>query len=297
MTDSTTRLRHFIDCQLNAWPMAAQNYEALNHVHTRHIRVGGGYVKLQHNPARAISTGASLKSSDIAARPCFLCTANRPKAQLTFGKADGYEILLNPFPIFSVHLTISSLTHERQTSDLPAMFRFALAHPGLAAFYNGARSGASAPDHRHFQAAPEADIPLLGMIGAEAPRIVAPYGVGAYVTDVSSDAEASRLEEICGIDPDTDHSDQTLKNVLCHALPDGRVRFVIIPRRRHRPEQYFAEGANRIMVSPGAIDVAGLIITPRESDFNNITAADMKDVFAQTTFSAAELEQTHRFKA
>lgn len=293
----TDRLKHFIQRQLAAWPMAARNYAALCGVQTRILEVGGGTVTLQHNPARAVSTGASLKAADIAARPCFLCTANRPEAQLTFDQADGYEILLNPFPIFSIHLTISSLTHEPQTSDLPAMFRFARAYPGMAAFYNGARSGASAPDHRHYQAAPASCIPLLGMIAPDTSGIVAPYGVGAYVADVTSDTEAARLEAICGIDPETDKPDQALKNILCHALPDGRVRFVIIPRRRHRPERYFAEGAGRLMVSPGAIDVAGLVITPRESDFNNMTAADVEEVFAQTTFSAAELEQTHLFMA
>ena len=46
---------------------------------------------------------------------------------------------------------------------------------------------------------------------------------------------------------------------------------VVIPRAKHRPECYFADDDNQLVVSPGALDMAGLIITPRQCDFEKIT--------------------------
>ena len=54
---------------------------------------------------------------------------------------------------------------------------------------------------------------------------------------------------------------------------------VIFPRRQHRPWQFFAEGDENILFSPGCVDFAGLIISPREKDFNRLDAPLLEELF------------------
>jgi hypothetical protein len=64
---------------------------------------------------------------------------------------------------------------------------------------------------------------------------------------------------------------------------------LIFPRKKHRPDCYFAEGDEKILVSPGALDMGGLIITPREEDFHKITAEHVATILKEVTLSKAEL--------
>ena len=51
---------------------------------------------------------------------------------------------------------------------------------------------------------------------------------------------------------------------------DDEILLVVFPRGKHRPDCYYADDAP-LMVSPGAIDMAGLLITPRREDFERLT--------------------------
>ena len=60
---------------------------------------------------------------------------------------------------------------------------------------------------------------------------------------------------------------------------------VIIPRGKHRPDCYFAEGASQRMISPGALDMAGIIVTPRKEDFDKITPEDIRSIMQEVGLS------------
>jgi len=167
-TLSTAAALGFLRRQLAQWPMAAANFKALSRVETRTMECRGRNFAVQHNPARIASTGAKVADGKAGPRPCFLCKANRPAEQLSFGLGHSYELLVNPFPIFPVHFTIPTLDHTAQqliscgrAERMAHMAEFAMNLPGLALFYNGARCGASAPDHFHFQAVEASRMPLL----------------------------------------------------------------------------------------------------------------------------------------
>ena len=65
---------------------------------------------------------------------------------------------------------------------------------------------------------------------------------------------------------------------------------VVIPREKHRPDAYFAEGEAQMMVSPGALDMAGLIITPREEDFSKINLDKATALLRECGISAEKME-------
>ena len=95
----------------------------------------------------------------------------------------------------------------------------------------------------------------------------------------------SFYEEFLKIQPD---KPEPMLNIL--AYYENRNWIVhIIPRRVHRPEQFFAEGENRIMISPASVDLGGVIITPREADFKNITADTIEDIFRQVCLTDEEV--------
>ena len=67
-----TELQSLLTRQLAGWPEAAQRYRDLREVQTKEITISGMPVRVQYNPARAVSTLARTDAASIAARPCFL---------------------------------------------------------------------------------------------------------------------------------------------------------------------------------------------------------------------------------
>lgn len=226
--------------QMNAWPEAAQRIRDLSEKVER--REVGPYI-VQWNPARAVSTLAKVDKTSLEKRPCFLCRENRPAVQEGISILDGrWEVLINPFPILERHLTIVSTLHTPQRlsrQDFDDMLEISRALPGFIVFYNGARCGASAPDHKHLQA-----------------------GLAEALPQQLYDDSEKVWEEIKAL-PIPEGREEADFNLL---MQNGRTR--LIPRSQHRPQCYH-DGT--CLVSPGALDMAGLIITPREEDFRALT--------------------------
>lgn len=250
----------FFRHQLGLWPEVAARYEALSEVKTRYIKMDEAMVRVDYNPARERSTAAKVDTASITRRACFLCANARPAEQCAMNTdcihaLHGYDFLVNPFPILSPHFTIVSKEHRPQ--DLPniAMLAAARTLPELVFFYNGAKAGASAPDHSHFQAA--------GMFLPTPP----------VRSELFTDAEKQwpEITERC-------RNANGLFNLFVYQH-NNRVEARFIPRRAHRPRCY-----PKLMVSPGALDVAGHIITVRETDFNLLNASILKEIYADTCF-------------
>jgi hypothetical protein len=68
-------------------------------------------------------------------------------------------------------------------------------------------------------------------------------------------------------------------------------RLVIFPRQKHRPDAFFRKGDDRIVVSPGAIDMGGVVITPVEKDFNRLDGALVEDIFREVSLEEKTVER------
>lgn len=293
-TEETLNLRDFIDSQLATWPLADDNFRKLAHVVTRRIATSDGYISLQHNPARAVSTGADTTAAAIASRPCFLCRTNRPAQQQALAFAGKYEILVNPFPIFPDHLTIAAIGHAPQQiwNRISDMLSLACRMNGFTVFYNGPACGASAPDHAHFQAVPSEFMPIWDKLPDRQSEPVEIHDVLPpcifIVTSSADDAENHIRHALSSLPADEDTGEPKV-NILTR-FTDNRHHTIIIPRRRHRPTCFGRDNDPRTrMISPASIDMAGMIVVPRRSDFEAITPQEAEDIITETAMSAEEI--------
>lgn len=261
--------------QLKVYPLAANNYEKLKSVRTKEFRFDGFSLYVHFNPARAVSSLAKLDPKSIAERPCFLCAKNRPAEQGSIDYSGRYDICINPYPICWEHYTVISKLHERQRlSDVKIADFFSLARDleGWIILYNGAHSGASAPDHFHFQAVGPGFFPYP----VETPM----PGVINKITFKSANAEeaASWLKKMLA----TPDGEEPQMNLFCE-YKNGEYVTTVFPRICHRPRQFFEEGADKIMVSPGAIDMTGHLIVAREEDYEKVDKETLLDIFRQVS--------------
>ena len=282
MEDSS--ISRFFNRQLEKWADARHRFRDLKHVETHQL---SDQVKLQWNPARIVSTGAKIDKKTLGERPCFLCDKNRPKEQMAKQIDDKFQLLVNPFPILPVHFTIPARKHQPQLiyKNYGEMHRFLSLHSELMVFYNGPKCGASAPDHLHFQAGTSGVLPLqtnwqrlsrnltdiISLNDEEKIAAIRDFIVPAFVIiSKSEDSDESLFRRLYKSMPQRGDETEPMMNIIAWRKGEEYIS-VIIPREKHRPEAYFAEGDAQIMVSPGALDMSGLIITPREEDFRKLT--------------------------
>ena len=305
MNDSP--LQRFFNRQLERWDDARRRYQDLRGVKTRELAVGASSILVQWNPARIVSTGASIDAKSLAERPCFLCEQNRPKEQVKKLIDGKYELLVNPYPILPIHFTIPSVKHEPQRirEAYGEIHSLLDQYPELVVFYNGPQCGASAPDHAHFQAGTSGLLPLqlswqrlsrnltplLELNEHETIALIDEYPCPALLIQSRSrygdEQLFRRLYEALDIPKG---SPEPMLNIISWRHDDDYLS-VVFPRRKHRPDCYYAEGAGQLMVSPGALDMAGLIITPREEDFLKITPEKAFSILAEVSLSRDELQQ------
>lgn len=291
-------LTDFLNAQLLLWQEANQRYANLGKAERRLIQAGDMTIAIQHNPARITSTGAKTDADSIKKRKCFLCRINRPEVQAAWEIEPGWDFLVNPFPIFPFHFTIASQQHEMQNHIPAEMAIFAERLPGMVVFYNGARAGASAPDHLHCQAVPAEELPLIAFTEKNHISAVtdlrwsndfqkkAPFCyLSAIISNDSGGMSALRqMLRICGAPSENAEADPNLVNAYFWIDKTGRLRVIVIPRRAHRPAAYFKEGEDKITVSPGAVDMAGVIITPVEKDFRRLSEEDVYRIYQETAY-------------
>ena len=304
-------IREFFNEQLAQWPEARQRYEDLTKVQTRDLQS----LRVQWNPARMVSTGAKIDAKSLEKRPCFLCSANRPQAQFSepledATNGDRYELLVNPFPILPMHFTVPLNAHEPQRIDghYAMIHQLTAKFPDLTVFYNGPRCGASAPDHLHLQAGKGDLLPLrqhwsnlklktiFALNDDDSIALLRDFVVPAFVIR-SKNAENDRrlFEKLyhqlsiinCQL---SIISDEPMMNIVAWREADTMVS-VIFPRRKHRPDCYFAEGDDQMLVSPGALDVAGLIITPRQQDFERMTATKAEEILRECAIDEVSAQE------
>ena len=297
----------FVGDQLSQWPLACDNYRALKNVRVREVVIGGLTVKLQFNPARIVSSAAKLDKTSLGKRKCFLCRDNRPSEQSMI-KFEGrknkrYHILVNPYPIFPDHLVIAAVRHTDQSiwHRYIDMLDLARKYDGFTFFYNGPKSGASAPDHHHFQAAPSGLIPLCNDVDAslqslrkicEAQDAVLyhyeKFTTGVFVIRSDTAKSAAKLfYRLLDCAPMKEGDAEPQFNLFTYRA-EGEYRSVVVFRSRHRSHHYFSDGPDHLTMSPGCADMGGVFIVPVEEEYEKITSELLQEMISEVSISEDE---------
>ncbi len=290
------KIESLFEAQMNEWPQASGNYADLKKIRLKRFEfesevVGKYDVFLQFNPARMISTTAKIDAQSLAARKCFLCEENRPKEQRWVEWRD-YDVLVNPFPIFDRHFVIAKKVHTLQNvlDNIGDMIEVSAQLPDYAVFYNGPKAGASAPDHHHFQACRKESLPIvkdMRMIENGTSMGRTSIGEADYLRTVElmygRNVETLRLmfeDYVSGLN-NSEADEEPMMNVVC-LYEEGLYKVIVLPRSMYRPRQYGEEG---ILISPGTVEMCGVLITPMEQHFEKVTRDDVVDILGQVTYS------------
>ena len=305
MNDSS--LQRFFNRQLEKWDDARQRYRELRDVMTRELTEDNFTMQVQWNPARMVSTGANIDRQAISQRPCFLCEQNRPEQQIKKNFGQQMEILVNPYPILPTHYTIPVNSHRPQRIDMlyKEMLQLLQEYPELMVFYNGPKCGASAPDHAHLQAGTNGILPLqtawqrLSRNLTEVVKndegdgifLINDYPCPALlITSKNADIHRQLFKQLYRCLPIEPHDEEPMLNIIAWRTA-GTFISVVFPRRKHRPSCYTAAGDDQFIISPGALDMGGLIITPRQQDFERITSETAFDILREVSISPADMQQ------
>ena len=317
----------FFQKELQDWPEAAERYKALEEgVQTKELPLGETMMAAQWNPARIVSTGAAIDKKTISERPCFLCDNNRPKEQHKLMTEKHYQILVNPYPILPQHFTIPMRRHTPQSiySSFGTLRKMAWDMPKHIVFYNGPLCGASCPDHMHLQAGSRGIVPLerdwtmyekglrklYPLTGEQMASMEEAGNVGNrpglyllegyacpvfVIRSLPTESDSLLCQRVYKALPVIGDETEPRLNIVCWrekgtaSRPDEIVT-LIFPRSKHRPDCYYAKGKEQLLISPGALDMCGLFITPREQDFEALTAEKAASILKEVTLSEEELK-------
>jgi len=302
---SSAQANDLLAKQVITWPLAKENYHKLKDINIKSFDMGGFTIKVQFTPSRILSSNAKVDQQSILNRKCFLCEKNLPLEQEWLPFGPDYYILCNPYPIFPEHFTIATREHVPQQinsrfNDFLSLTKSLDAH---TLFYNGPSSGASAPDHAHFQAVTRGIMPIDNEIGyLKQGKIAVSSGNavlysfthylrnGLLIQSDNHDTVSNLFQKVYSSLPILPGEIEPRMNLFGLYENDNWI-IILIPRKEHRPKQFYEEGENRILVSPGAADMGGLFITARYEDFEKITVEIIRDIYRQISFSAYEIQE------
>lgn len=293
---------YLFNSQLNSWEFMRRNYEALKNVQTKSFWFDGFKINVQFNPERIKSTSAKVDEESVANRKCFLCVSNLPEEQKGIPILDKYFLLCNPYPVFPQHFTIISFEHEPQRisekfSDLLELAK--LLFPSYSLVYNGPECGASAPDHLHFHAGTKLFMPIendfhqlkndFGTVLMEKDNITV-----FFIEDelrkivLLQSIEKSELENafhkiLTTLKSLPSGKTEPMINIICRYDNEFGWSVIVFLRSKHRPKSFFAEGSEKILVSPAAIDLGGVLVTPREEDFRKLNKELISSIFKEVS--------------
>jgi ATP adenylyltransferase/5',5'''-P-1,P-4-tetraphosphate phosphorylase II len=291
--------------QQQTWQLARKNYNMLSEVQTRDFDFGDFKIIVQHNPGRIRSSAAKVDAKSIAERPCFLCLQNLPDSQKTIIFQNKFLILVNPFPVFPVHLTIPLVDHQPQRilNYFPDMLDLARELTGFTVFYNGPQCGASAPDHFHFQAGNRGYLPVENefetlkknhsevLVQKPGIEIIAVKDylrrfVGIRSADRSQMINAfQRLHNLLP----GEKGNEPMLNILCWFEKD-EWQIIVFPREKLRPSFFYETGEKQLVVSPAAVELGGVMVLPRQKDFEAVSNSIISAIYDEVTLSYFKFE-------
>lgn len=296
--DWPSQVKALIHHQIAQWPLLADGVEALSHVLLKTLWLSGYYMFAQFNPKRLASASAAVDAVSVQRRPCFLCDTNLPAEEKGLAYGDDLVILCNPFPIVRDHLSIVHRCHLEQT--IIGRFERVLdlakdLSPDWFVLYNGPQCGASAPDHFHLQAGARSGLPLERHLPQMRMRSIA-HADGVHVMTPDQYhlnlliARSANHQALAGwfyqtltllTELTASHAEPLINLIVTFDRSNWHV--YLFPRAKHRPACYFAEGDDKLLISPGAIDLAGYLVVPIEAHFHRIDAPTVKQIFSEVT--------------
>lgn len=303
----SSQVDELIQQQVTGWDLALKNYSGLKTIRSKTLQFDGFQVKAQFNPERIRSSAAKTDAKSIQQRACFLCERNRPEEQKKLLFKNRYSILINPFPIFDKHLTIPLNEHQPQEIEpyFADMLHLSKQLPEFTIFYNGPQCGASAPDHFHFQAGSKNQMP----VDAEIKMLKNQGGETLFQNDHTTISAIGNqyLRKLIGLQSNsetdlTSHFKQVLSFLnergqagepmlnLLATFENGFWQLMLFSRDRQRPSQFFETGDRQLLISPASVEMGGLVILPREEDFEKITKSDLIDIYRQVTINDQDFE-------
>jgi hypothetical protein len=302
--------KYLFELQCNDWKLCRDNYDQLKNIQVKKFQFEGYSIKAQFNPGRIISTSAKVDPKSIQERKCFLCEANLPPEQKGILYKDEYIILINPFPIFPIHFTLTNIHHQPQRIEdtFPSLLSFSKdLSKYFTVIYNGPRCGASAPDHLHFQAGNKYFMPIddeadlianeYGSVVVDGENLIIQTvddGLRKFVLFESNDEQLlidsfrkfyktySRL---------MNENLEPLMNLISFYDDEFGWRIIVFLRAKHRSHHYFEVDEKKILVSPAAIDLGGVCIFPREEDFNRINKELIEEIFREVFIDKNKLDE------
>jgi (2Fe-2S) ferredoxin len=300
-----SRVAALIDQQTDTWPQLHEGREAFAQIETKRVSVEESEVVVQHNPRRIRSAAASVDKESVENRTCFLCPESLPAEEKGIAYGDDLVILCNPFPVLDQHLSIVHREHVPQQIEGNVSRLLSLAHDlGSSYFvlYNGPESGASAPDHLHFQACSRELLPIEENLFKDEPALsedcsyceetarksfelftLGGCGRSVVVFRGGNPEEVAHwvyavIKELAA---QTDKG-EPLINIVCTYDPKLWTVY-LFPRAKHRPACFFAEGEERLIVSPGAIDMAGVVVVPEREHYDKIDSERLAAIFSEVS--------------
>lgn len=301
-------LNKFIKDQLSVWQLASSNFRALKTAPSREVDVFGLKCRIQYNPRRVISSTADTSLAAIASRKCFLCADNRPKEQFHLGfegrKGRNYHIQINPYPIFRGHLVIVRDEHIPQEiwHHFPDMLDFAARYKDYLVFYNGPSSGASAPDHLHFQAIPKHNLPLEEVVDEFLDHPGEPlatvkdaslykfdgYARGVFALKATTSKSLAKLfYRLLDCTDRGKGEEEPMFNLYAY-VKNGEYRTIVVMRSAKRSHHFYSKGADHLTISPGAADIAGLFVAPFREDYDKADTALLEELLSEVCISEDE---------
>ena len=302
--DYTSAADYLFNTQINSWKLIKKNYDALKNIQTKSFWFEGFKLKVQFNSERIRSTSAEVDEKSVKSRECFLCIENLPEEQKGILIGDNFIILCNPYPIFPQHFTISSLNHQPQMI-LESFSEFLelskLLSPLYTLVYNGPACGASAPDHLHFQAGTKNFMPIeddiqqlkndFGKIVQEDEFITTTFiddGLRKLIFIESTEQKMianslskifEKLKELSKTEP------EPLMNLLCNYDEEFGWSLIVFLRSKHRPESFYKKDPERLLISPAAIDLGGVLVVPRKEDFDRVEKETLHQIFNEVSLN------------
>lgn len=265
--------------QREEWKLLNDNCEQMSNIEMKTLAWESDVeIILQYNPSRFISASAKVDEKSIKERKCFLCAENRPQEQKGISFLDKYMILCNPYPILHNHLTIPLHSHVPQLigKKMNDMLSLVELLPNYIIFYNGPKCGASAPDHFHLQAGLKNEILLKSENWLRS---------CLRIESETKDEAEDRFNDVYNyLKTHQQHEDEPMMNIISF-MENEKYIIHVFPRKLHRPWQFFAEGKDKLLISPGALDMAGMFITPRKEDFDKINREDIEDIYSQVSMA------------
>jgi hypothetical protein len=176
---------------------------------------------------------------------------------------------------------------------------------GWTALYNGPECGASAPDHLHFQAVPSGNMPveeeiketkrlkninevdgiLFSRVGNMGREVIVVEGDNPVTLAGAFRIILSALKKTLSIDV------EPMVNIIGF-YKGKKLCTAIFPRAKHRPDAFFKEGDDRLMVSPAVVEMGGILVTPMKKDFENMNSLIAEGIFREVSLDHKILDKT-----